>query len=118
MATKVTINFDPTEKVLLKRNLNNNGQAQYFFTNEVARLSEPYIPFQDGDLKNKKLIGNNKITYNMPYAKKQYFTNSGNGKEGSSKGGLRGKLWVKRCWSDHGKDICKSVARFVGGSSE
>lgn len=118
MATKVTINIDPTEKILLKRKLNNNGQAQLFFTNEVARLSEPYVPFQGGDLKNKKTISNNKITYNMPYARKQYYSNAGAGKEGNSKGGLRGKLWVKRCWSDKGKDICKSVAQFVGGRSE
>lgn len=118
MATKVTINIDPAEKILLKRKLNNNGQAQLFFTNEVARLSEPYIPFQGGDLKNKKTISKNKITYNMPYAKKQYFTNAGAGKEGTAKGGLRGKFWVKRCWGDKGKDICRSVAQFVGGRAE
>lgn len=118
MATKVTINIDPAEKILLKRKLNNNGQAQLFFTIEVARLSEPYIPFQSGDLKNKKTISNNKITYNMPYARKQYYSNTGAGKEGNSKGGLRGKLWVKRCWSDKGKDICKSVAQFVRGRAE
>ena len=118
MATKVTINIDPAEKILLKRKLNNNGQAQLFFTNEVARLSEPYVPLQGGDLKDKKIISNSKITYNMPYARKQYFTNAGSGKEGTGKGGLRGKLWVKRCWADKGKDICKSVAQFVGGRSE
>lgn len=120
MATKVTINFDPTEKILLKRNLNNNGKAQCFFTSEIARLSDPYVPRLDGELKDKKNIEltNNKITYVMPYARRQYYTNSGNGKEGNSKGGLRGKLWVKRCWADKGKDICKSVALFVGGRAE
>ena len=111
----VTINLDPVEKMLLKRKLDENGQAQLFFATEIARLSEPYVPFLDGDLKNKKTISPKKITYNMPYAKRQYFGNSGYGKEGTSKGGLRGKLWVKRCWSDKGKDICKSVAQFVGG---
>ena len=63
-------------------------------------------------------VCNNKITYSMPYARKQYYSNAGAGKEGNSKGGLRGKLWVKRCWSDKGKDICKSVAQFVGGRAE
>ena len=118
MATKVTINIDPTKKILLKRKLNNNGQAQLFFTNEIARLSESYVPFQDGDLKNKKVVSSNKITYIMPYARKQYFTNAGAGKEGTGKGGLRGKLWVKRCWGDKGKGICRSVAQFVGGRAE
>ena len=118
MATKVTINLDPVEKILLKRKLNNNGEAQLFFTSEIARLSEPYVPFQGGDLKNKKTISPKKITYNMPYARRQYFENAGYGKEGNSKGGLRGKLWVKRCWADNGKNICKSVAQFVGGRAE
>ena len=54
----------------------------------------------------------------MPYARRQYFENAGYGKEGNSKGGLRGKLWVKRCWADNGKNICKSVAQFVGGRAE
>ena len=118
MTTKVTINIDPTQKILLKRKLNNNGQAQLLLTNEIARLSEPYVPFQGGDLKDKKAVSSNKITYIMPYARKQYFTNAGAGKEGTGKGGLRGKLWVKRCWADKVKDICKSVAQFVGGRSE
>lgn len=118
MATKVTINLDPVEKILLKRKLNNNGEAQLFFTSNIARLSEPYVPLQGGDLKDKKIISKNKITYNMPYARRQYFENAGYGKEGNSKGGLRGKLWVKRCWADNGKNICKSVAQFVGGRAE
>ncbi|MDU3723503.1 MAG: minor capsid protein [Clostridium celatum] len=118
MATKVTINLDPVEKILLKRKLNNNGEAQLFFTSEIARLSEPYVPFQGGDLKNKKTISKNKITYNMPYARRQYFENAGYGQEGNSKGGLRGKLWCKRMWADKGKGICKSVAQFVGGRAE
>lgn len=118
METKVTVNLDPVQKILLKRKLNKNGQAQLFFTSEIARLSEPYVPFLGGDLKNKKTISKNKITYNMPYARRHYFENTGYGKEGNSKGGLRGKLWVKRCWADNGKDICKSVAQFVGGRAE
>lgn len=112
---KVTININPAQQILLKRKLNKDGQAQLFFTNEIARLSEPYVPFLGGDLKNKKTISENKITYNMPYASRHYYTNSGNGKEGNSSGGLRGKQWCMRMWIDRKKDIVKSVSAFVGG---
>ena len=42
----IKIKIDPVDKILLKRNLNQNGQAQKFFSSEVRRMSDPYVPFQ------------------------------------------------------------------------
>lgn len=110
MATKVTINLDPTEKILTKRNLNKNGTAQRFFTSEVRRISDAYVPFDNGPLKNTAVESVDKITYVQPYSRKQYYENKGKG--------LRGKLWDKRMWSDRGKDITQAVAKFCGGRSK
>ena len=44
----IKIKIDPVDKILLKRNLNQNGQAQKFFSSEVRRMSDPYVPFQKG----------------------------------------------------------------------
>ena len=118
MSTKVTINLDPTQKILLKRNLNENGKAQKFFTNEVARYSDRYVPFQDGNLKNTVRISTSKLEYIQPYSRKQYYDNSGRGKQGSANGGLRGRYWDKRMWADRGSGIVKSIANFVGGRSK
>jgi len=63
-------------------------------------------------------IDTDKITYNAPYAAKQYYTNKGNGKQGTSKGGLRGKMWDKRMWIDKGDNIVKTIAEFVGGKAK
>lgn len=106
---KVRINIDPTDRILLKRNLNKNGKAQRFFTGEVRRLSDSYTPFKTGQLKQQVRVEANKLTYTQPYAKKQYYENKGNG--------IRGKQWVPRMWADKGKLIVQSVAKFVGGKA-
>lgn len=106
------------DKILSRRNLEDRGRAQEFFTNEVARLSNPYVPFKAGALKDTQVtISNGKIEYKAPYASRQYYSNSGNGKQGTNKGGIRGKRWTERMWADKGSEIVKSVAVFVGGRS-
>ena len=116
---KVRINLNPTDKILLKRKLNKKGKAQQFFTSEVRRLSDPYVPFKQGGLKNIQVqVYADKIHYKSPYAKKQYYENKGYGKQGVNYGGLRGKQWIKRMWSNKGNDFVKSVADFCGGKCQ
>lgn len=112
----VRIKLDGVNKILAKRGLDPQGKVQRFFTNEVARLSDPYVPFKTGALKNfQRTVLINQIQYNAPYAEKQYRNNKGLGKQGTSNGGLRGKYWDKRMWADRGKDITESVAKMAGG---
>ena len=116
--TRVKIKMDDTGKILLRRHLNKDGQAQEYFTKECAKWMNNYVPFDTGRLKDMMVeLQTSKIIYNAPYAKKQYYTNKGNGKNGTSNGGLRGKMWDKRMWNDKGNDIIQSVAQFVGGRS-
>lgn len=105
--------MDPTDKLLLKRHLDRNGKGQKFFTHEVRRHCDPYIPMQTGTLKKTAVEHENYIEYVQPYARRQYYENRGAGKKNRS--GLRGKLWDKRMWSDRGKEIVQSVAKFCGG---
>lgn len=83
------------------------NEAQIFFTNEVARLSDPYIPMDTGTLKNSKYIKKDSITYNTPYARRQYYEHKGSG--------LRGREWDKRMLSDRGTELFESVAKKIGG---
>lgn len=107
---KVTLKMDAADKVLLKRSLNKNGQAQRFFTHEVRRLADPYVPEKTGTMKNSAIEQTDKIVYPQIYSKKQYNENRGQG--------LRGKMWIPRMWADRGKEIVKSVADFVGGKAK
>ena len=97
------------QNILLKRSLGKNGKAQKFFTHEIRRCADPYVPFRDGPLKNTAVEEPKRLTYVQPYAKKQWYTNKGNGK--------RGAKWVTRMWTSRGKEIVKSVANYCGGRS-
>ena len=110
MATKIRLQIDPADRILLKRNLNQNGKGQRFFTHEVRRLSDPYVPFLTGVLKNTATETVGSITYNTPYARRQYYENRGTG--------LRGAHWTERMWADRGKEIGKATAAYCGGKAE
>ena len=106
---KIRLQIDPVDRILLKRSLNKNGAGQRFFTHEVRRLSDPYVPFLTGVLKNTATEEVNRITYNTPYARRQYYENPGTG--------LRGPHWTERMWADRGKEIVKATAACCGGKA-
>lgn len=108
----VTVKMSPAQKILLQRHLNANGKAQRFFTSEVARHCDPYVPMDSGMLKSNKDVSASSIHYLSPYAARQYLKN-----KGGHNGPLRGKTWDKRMWADRGQEIVKSVANFVGGEA-
>lgn len=115
MGTNIKLQIDPADKILLKRSLNKNGKGQKFFTHEVRRLSQPYVPNLTGILERTAIEKTNCIEYVQPYARRQYYENSGKNR---SKAPLAGKEWDKRMWSDRGKEIVQSVADFCGGKAK
>ena len=119
MSTTYKIKMDDTQKILLKRYLNKDGKAQLRFTKECAKVFNNYVPFKTGRLKDMDVeIQTTKIIYSAPYASKQYNSNAGMGKQGTSFGGLRGPYWDKRSWADNGNKVVKSIAEFCGGRSK
>lgn len=110
MGARIRMQIDPADKILLKRSLNKNGEGQRFFTHEVRRLSDPYVPKRFGKLKNTAVETKTSITYNTPYARRQYYEHKGDG--------LRGSHWTERMWADRGKEIVRSVAAFCGGKTK
>ena len=101
MGARIRMQIDPADKILLKRSLNKNGEGQRFFTHEVRRLSDPYVPKRSGKLKNTAVETKTSITYNTPYARRQYYEHKG-----------------ERMWADRGKEIVRSVAAFCGGKTK
>ena len=112
----VKLMMKDTQRILLARSLNKNGEGQSYFTKECAKAFDNYVPFLTGRLKNMSVsLSTSKITYSAQYASAQFYNNKGMGKQGTSLGGLRGKHWSARSWIDNGDTIVKSVARFCGG---
>ena len=115
---KTHLQLDPVQKIKLRHLINKDGKAQRFFTLQVHRMSEPYTPRKDGPLIDTSVEGDHTITYVQPYSSKNYYENRGNGMQATAHNGLRGKLWDKRMWADHGDEIIEGVANYVGGRAD
>lgn len=89
-------------------------KAQKYLDQEVIRTCAPYVPLDTGTLersgKMSSDIGSGTVTWNTPYAKKQYY-------EGSSKG-LRGARWFDRAKADHAEGWQDGVAKILGGEND
>lgn len=115
---KVTLHIAPDNVLLARRGLQKGGRVQKFVDSEVIRCCDGYIPMKSGILKKSHkpatIIGSGLVTYNTPYARKNYYENIGMGKEGLNKGGKRGRLWFERMKPDHLQGILKGVKRIAG----
>jgi hypothetical protein len=115
---KISLEMDPTDKILAKRKMGKDKSAQRFFTSTVRRHSDKYVPMLSGVLKNTAKEGDNYILYDTPYAAENYYHNRGRGLQGTSNGGLRGKEWDKRMMASEGKTVVKELADYVGGKTK
>lgn len=73
--TEIEIKLDGAEKILENHGLNGAGPAQRFFTSEIMRLSDPYVPFRSAVLKNSAHPTDewDAIIYNTPYARYHWY---------------------------------------------
>lgn len=61
--------------IMRKFGLEKRGEIQNLVANEVVRLCDPYVPFDEGYLKESVRIedGGETVSWNTPYAKYQYY---------------------------------------------
>lgn len=109
-------NLDDCIKTL---GLNERGRVQQFVTNEVMRLSDPYVPFDEaglyanpGQLKDSVHIENGTdIVWNTPYARYLYYH-----PEFKYQGApMRGSYWVPRMLQNGGLEAIEAGARKEAG---
>ncbi len=140
---EIELNILSPEQQLKKLGINDNGQAQRFFTNELMRLSNSYLPFQSGALQASARISDkgDAIIYNTPYARVHWFgkvmvdpvtkaagffiPNVGWRSRKDVKkivsdrdmtyneAPRRGPHWVTRCYIDNKDALIKSTAEFI-----
>lgn len=122
---KVTVKVDvDTAKIMRQRGLGGDFGAQRFLASEVARLCDPYVPMQQGMLKNQHIIAQDgsSITYTQPYAHYQYYGEVMAGRAPKKYTGdklnyhgapMRGPQWEKRMMADKGRELEKSLEAFV-----
>ncbi len=82
--------------------------CQKFIDSETVRLSDSYVPMKTGMLKKSGIsgtvVGSGIVEYTAPYARRQYYTNSGEGQ--------RGRLWFERMKADHKGEIERKAMEF------
>lgn len=115
---RVKLHVAPENVLLAKRGLQKGGKAQMYVDSEVLRCCDKYVPMDTSMLKKSgtasTVIGSGKVHYDTSYARKNYYKNRGNGKEGTAKGGLRGRLWFERMKPDHLPGILRGVKKIAG----
>ena len=92
-------------------------RAQFAFSQKVAAVVDPYVPFDTGTLKNSVRTASDfkggMLVYNTPYARRQsYLHPQGEGLHGDSR--LRGSYWGQRALADHKEELvrfAKAAAR-------
>ena len=111
-------NIRPTRQLLSERGLGQGGMVQKFIDSECIRRMDPLTPKRTGTLIHAAtlgtVIGSGKIKQATPYAKDNYYNNSGRGMQGTASGGLRGRLWFKRMKSLHLRAILDGARRLAG----
>lgn len=124
---KVTVKVDfNTAQVLRQRGLGGDNRAQVFLASEVKRLSDKYVPMQQGALKNKVTVASDgsTLTYEQPYAHYQYYGEAMAGrapKKYTGKpltyhgGPMRGPQWDKRMMADKHDEIVNNLKEYIGG---
>ena len=115
--TKVKVDFNGIEA------LNSlgvtDGRLQKLFATMLVTISDPYVPFRDGYLKNSAKInkGGREITYgeygpSNKYARRWWY-------EGADFNGapIRGNRWVTRAWNDNKDAVVNNLnARLRSGN--
>lgn len=116
MSINVKVEMDP-DGILSRRGLGISKRTQILLANEVAKHSDPYIPFDRGSLKSNKYIAADgaSITYKQKYAARQWDGNFKNYSNNAS--GLRGGRWTERMWQARGREILDGIAKTIGGKS-
>ena len=99
-------------------------KAQYAFSQEAARLIDPFVPFDTGTLKNSVNQASDfeggKLVYNTPYARKQYYQHA-QGTDLRGDTGLRGSYWGQRAIAAHKDELIQfarnAVKKELGGGT-
>lgn len=122
---RIKIDFDiDTKKILEARGMGSSNKVQKYLASEVARLSDPYVPFQQGMLKNQRQIAQDgsHIVYPSPYAHYQWYgevmagraPKHYTGKKLTYNGApMRGARWTVRMLADKRNEIEKNVETFI-----
>lgn len=92
-------------KIVDKYGLQKNGNTRLYLANRAFIRMQKYVPFDTGALSTTVTVRPGSVTYEQPYAHKQYVSNKGKG--------IRGKYWNRKMWSAEGNKLTKEVEGYM-----
>lgn len=111
------VKMQPTSVIKARLGIEPNGRVQKFFTNTCYKHMDKYVPQDSGDLRTIVDIQPNSITYEMPYARYQYYGVREDGTHvvhNYTTPGT-GTYWDKRMVSAEMQNVVEEVQNYVGG---
>ena len=94
-----------SKKTIEKYGMQEGGNTQLFLANDCFKRMHKYVPFDTGTLASHATVKPGSVTYEEPYAHKQYTTNKGKG--------IRGKYWDKKMIANEKGLIIKEVEAYA-----
>lgn len=92
-------------KIISKFEMQKGGKTQLFLADTCFRRMTKYVPWREGILATNVTVKAGSVTYEQPYAHKQYTTNKGKG--------IRGRYWDKKMMSAEKELIVKEVEAYT-----
>ena len=123
MKVKVIVDINKN-KIMSSRGMGSSNGVRKFVASEVARLSDPYVPMQQGILKNSRQIAQDGsyVLYPSPYAHYQWYGEAMGGRAPKQYTGkkltysgapMRGKMWTVRMLADKRKELENNVEAYI-----
>ena len=93
-------------RIISKYGLNEKGNTRLYLANRAFVRMQKYVPLDTGALSTTVTVRPGSVTYEQPYAHKQYVSNNG-------KKAPRGKYWDRKMWSAEGDQLTKEVEKYM-----
>jgi len=92
-------------KIIDKYGMQENGNTRLYLSNTCFKRMQKYVPFKTGALSTTVTVKPGSVTYEQPYAHRQYTTNKGKG--------IRGKYWDRKMLNAEKSMIVKEVQEYA-----
>lgn len=105
------VEMKPASVIKLNLGLEPDGRVHSFFTNTCYRHMDKYVPRDTGDLRKIVTVTTNAITYEVPYARYQYYGVREDGSHAVNNYTTpgTGPYWDQRMWSVEKEDVMQEV---------
>ena len=113
MSSRIELIWNEDKTKIVKRIVTDNPEVGSFYSEEVARSLEKYIPKQTGMLANTYDTEPKKITYIQPYA--HYIYAGTNLKFNKEMNVNASAYWDRRLTSSDKERLARSVTKFLKG---